>query len=322
MQYSAILKQGFISGLKTTWLLGKITAPVTFVVTVIQHTQVINWIIIIFQPLMGLFGLPGEAAIPLALGMSVNLYAGTGALLSLQLPAKEAFTIAIMTAVAHSLPVEVAIVKTMRVSALFNLAFRVGMAFILGILTNLFWFDGNAAGSTSLIQATGTNTVQYMDALSLLQTGALRAILGIYQLAVIIVPVMIFIEILKAASLLKYLTYWFDPLVSRMFKMSPKSSLPILTGLVFGITYGAGVISQSMKDLNKRDIFLTISFLSIFHSAIEDTLIFVPAGVNPWLLVSVRLVVAVFSTFILSFTFRFKEEKGPLNLHNDASVAE
>lgn len=311
MQYWAVLRQGIISGLKTTWLLGKITAPVTFVVTVIQHTQIINWIITIFQPLMSLMGLPGEASIPLALGMSVNLYAGTGALLSLQLTAKENFIIALMTSIAHSLPVEVAIIKTMRVSALSNLALRVGTAILLGVLANLLWFEGSPTGAQSLISAAGTNTIELIGPLAIIKTGMLKALMGIYQLAIIIVPVMVFIETLKAAGLLKYLTIWFNPLISKMFKMSPNSSLPLLTGIVFGITYGAGVISQSMKDLNKRDIFLTISFLSIFHAAIEDTFIFVPAGVNPWLLLSVRLLAAVVTTFILSYVLKFDEKKDP-----------
>lgn len=309
MHYSAVLRQGVMSGIKTTWLLGKITAPVTFIVTVIQHTQIINWIITMFQPLMGLIGLPGEAAIPLALGMSVNLYAGAGALMSLHLTAKEIFIIALMTSVAHSLPVEVAIIKTMRVSALSNLILRVGMALLLGVLTNLLWPDVSLSRVDSLVRAAGTNTIEFLGAFEIIKTGLFKALTGIYNLATVIVPVMIFIEVLKAAGLLKYLTVWFDPIISKMFRMSRNSSLPLLTGIVFGITYGAGVISQSMKDLNKRDIFLTISFLSIFHAVIEDTFLFVPAGVNPWLLLGARLIAALVSTFILSYVLKFEEEE-------------
>lgn len=55
-----------------------------------------DWIIRFIRPFMGLFGLSGEAAIPLVLGNVLNLYAGIAAILTLDLPVKEVFILAVM----------------------------------------------------------------------------------------------------------------------------------------------------------------------------------------------------------------------------------
>ena len=68
---------------KTTWTLGKIIFPITILVVILQHTPVLPWIIKLIAPFMGIFGLSGEAAIPLVLGNALNLYAGIAGILSL-----------------------------------------------------------------------------------------------------------------------------------------------------------------------------------------------------------------------------------------------
>lgn len=82
-------KNGLKAGLSTTWTLGKVIFPVTILVSILQHTPVMGWIIQFIRPFMGVFGLSGEAAIPLVLGNMLNLYAGIAAILTLELPVKE-----------------------------------------------------------------------------------------------------------------------------------------------------------------------------------------------------------------------------------------
>ncbi len=84
-----VVKRGLLSGLATTWTLGKIIFPVTLFVTLLGYTPVLEWIAGQIAPLMNLIGLPGEAAIPLVVGNALNLFAGIGAILSLELTVKE-----------------------------------------------------------------------------------------------------------------------------------------------------------------------------------------------------------------------------------------
>ena len=105
------LKRGFINGIKTLWILSKVLIPVYLIVTFIRLTPIIGWISVIFKPLMFLFGLPGEAAIVLVLGNTLNLYAALGAIASLTLTVKQITILAVMLAFSHSMIVETAIFK-------------------------------------------------------------------------------------------------------------------------------------------------------------------------------------------------------------------
>src|SRR5699024_12738824 len=84
-------------------MLGKIVFPVTVIITILQYTPVLDWFIELLSPLMGLIGLPGEAAMPLVLGNALNLYAGIGGIVSLDFSIKEAFMISLLICFSHQL---------------------------------------------------------------------------------------------------------------------------------------------------------------------------------------------------------------------------
>ena len=97
------IKRGLMVGLKVTWTLGKIIFPITFIIAFLQHTPVLPWIIEKIAPFMSIFGLSGDAAIPLVLGNFLNLYAAIGSILTLDLTVKEVFIIAVMLSFSHYL---------------------------------------------------------------------------------------------------------------------------------------------------------------------------------------------------------------------------
>jgi len=76
--------------------------------------------------------------------------------------------------------------------------------------------------------------------------------------------------------------------------------LPLITGVVIGLTYGAGVIIHSIRHykISRREVFLILLFLSVCHAIFEDTLIFVVIGANGLVLVVARLILAVFFTYL------------------------
>ncbi len=75
--------------------------------------------------------------------------------------------------------------------------------------------------------------------------------------------------------------------------------VPLITGIIIGLTYGAGVIIHSIKahNIRPREAFLILLFLSVCHALIEDTLIFVVIGANGLVIVAARLVLAVVLTY-------------------------
>lgn len=130
------IKRGFMSGVNVTWELGKILVPIYFVVTFLKHTPMLDMIAKAFSPIMGIFGLPGEAAIALVLGNVVNLYASIGAIASLSLTVKELSILAIMLSFSHSLLTETALAKKIGLSGIKIVVVRVGLAAISGVIFN------------------------------------------------------------------------------------------------------------------------------------------------------------------------------------------
>lgn len=117
--------------------LAKTIVPVFIFVTFLKHTPVLPWLARLVEPLMGLMGLPGEASLALVFGMGVSFYAGLGAIVSLDLTAKQMTVIGSVLLIAHSLPVETAVSKKTGVAAIPLLAMRMGLAFLCGIGLNL-----------------------------------------------------------------------------------------------------------------------------------------------------------------------------------------
>lgn len=128
------IKTGVKKGIETTWMLGKVIIPVYVFVTFLKHTPVLDWIADAFKPLMGLFHLPGEAAIVLVLGNALNLYAAIGAIKAINLTPMQITTLGIMLSFSHSLFVETAVIKKLDVSIGKVIGLRVGLALVVGII--------------------------------------------------------------------------------------------------------------------------------------------------------------------------------------------
>ena len=128
------LKEGVVNGLKTTWGLGKIIFPITIIVVLLQHTPVLPWITELIEPIMGIFGLRGEAAIPLVLGNFLNLYAGIAGILSMELTVKEVFILAVMMSFAHNLLIETGVASKVGVKISVILTVRIALAAISAIV--------------------------------------------------------------------------------------------------------------------------------------------------------------------------------------------
>jgi len=120
-------------------------------------------------------------------------------------------------------------------------------------------------------------------------------------MARIIIPLMIIMEVLKDLNILDRLSNILEP-VAKFLGISKKSTFPLIIGLFLGLAYGAGVIIKSAKDgeLSKKDLYLLIIFLVACHSVIEDTLLFVAMGANGWLLLGIRVIIAITLTALVA----------------------
>ncbi|SKC91399.1 nucleoside recognition domain-containing protein [Maledivibacter halophilus] len=131
------IKRGAKNGLNTVAELAKVIIPVYFIITILKHTQVLSYVASYFEPLMKVFGLPGEAAIVLVLGNVLNIYAAIGVIASLVLTAKQITIIAVMLSFSHALPIETAVSKKIGVSVIVVVSIRIGLAILSGLMMNL-----------------------------------------------------------------------------------------------------------------------------------------------------------------------------------------
>ena len=128
------VKTGIKKGMGTLLLLSRTIIPVYILVTILKNTPVIGWITALFEPLMGVFNLPGEAAIVLVIGNVLDTYSAVGAIKAIQLTAMEITTLSVMISISHSLLVETAVTKKMGFKVSHALITRIGLAIIFGII--------------------------------------------------------------------------------------------------------------------------------------------------------------------------------------------
>lgn len=302
-----VLYRGWQSGLRTTWVLGKVIVPITLIVSLLKHTPVIEWIVQLFAPLMGIVGLPGEASIALALGFILNLYAAIGAMFSLALAPPEVLILCVMLSFCHNLFVETAVAKRLGLNSLVIVIVRLGMAFAGGIALHLVL--GNQVGGVAG-QYSHLAYLWEMPFGALLGEVASTIWRAIWQLALIVIPLMMLIQVLKERKVLDRLAQKMTP-VMRMLGLSEKAAIPLLAGIWFGLAYGAGVILEATREnpIEKRELYLLMVFLVLCHAVVEDTLIFLPLGVNGWYLLAIRLIAALVLTVILARIWRAKRTR-------------
>lgn len=121
----------------------------------------------------------------------------------------------------------------------------------------------------------------------------------LFQMIIIIIPLMIILEVGKYYNIVDYIARKIYPFFSKI-GLSKKASFPLSIGIVFGITYGSGVMFDYFNEgeITKEDVSIIILFLIICHALIEDTLLFWTVGGNFWLLSFGRIFLALLVVYL------------------------
>jgi hypothetical protein len=118
---------------------------------------------------------------------------------------------------------------------------------------------------------------------------------------VILMPLLVVLEWVRSRvwfrRFIAAATPVFDPVGFR-----PQAIFPLVTGLIFGISYGAGVLIPQARsgELDRKQIFLVAAFLTICHAVLEDTFLFVVVGGKAWVMVTARFLTALLVISILA----------------------
>ncbi|GAB4072912.1 nucleoside recognition domain-containing protein [Barrientosiimonas marina] len=316
---TGIFSRGLQRGLHLTWTLGKVIFPITLIVTILQYTPVLDWVVEQISPLMRLLGLSGEAAVPLVLGNALNLYAGIGAIVSFDFSIKEVFILAVMMSFSHNLFIESTVASKAGVSWWLILGIRLSLSLVAAIMINLLWTGGSEPAQYGLISSSDAAPDGSAD---VLLHGLQTAFTAILQLALIVLVLMVVMQFFREKGWLTLISDKLAPF-TRVLGMGQNTTMTLVAGLTLGLAYGAGLMIQAVEEdgVSKHDMYLALIFLVACHAVVEDTVIFIPLGIPVWPLLLIRLVTAVVLTITVAAIWkRVAHRKGRKSTYSQSNL--
>ena len=288
-----VIRHGLREGLRGFLDLTKVIVPVYFAVALLSYFGVIAFLAQWLSPVMGLFGLPGEAAIVIMTGYFLTLYSAIGALGALHLPPTAITAIGFMLLFAHALPVEWAILQKMGARAWRITLTRLALSIIGGLVFALFHRG-------EIPQAAATASLASIPFWALMVKTGLGCANLMGLVFAIIMPVTVLSALARARGVMPKIARRIYFITERI-GVGETAIAPLLVGVLFGLLYGGGALIAMTRTgmIKKEDVQTVGTFLGICHSIFEDPLLFVAIGGNfVWLWI-IRLLTAVVLTPLL-----------------------
>lgn len=263
----------------TTMTLLKIMIPVSIIVKLLKELGFIDIIGSALSPLMNLVGLAGETGLVWATAMITNIYGGL--LVFISIASEEVFslaqvtTLATMILIAHSLPVEAIIARKAGVAVWFTLLLRIGCGFLIGLILAAFFSYFNLF--TQPAQMAWQPEVQNSTLLS----WVVRQIQNYVLIFVIIFSLLLLMKVLENLGLIKKINRFFEPGL-HVLGLSKNAAPITIIGVTLGLSYGGGLIINEAKSkkMREKDVFLSVCFMGLSHSLIEDTILMITIGAS------------------------------------------
>tara|TARA_B100000902_G_scaffold125488_1_gene125147 strand:- start:446 stop:1402 length:957 start_codon:yes stop_codon:yes gene_type:complete len=303
-----VLKDIIQESSKIFWVLFKVILPVIILIRALELLGAIPYLAKFLEPLTSFIGIDGSLGLVWMAAILVNIYAGMAAFASLQsifdYTVAETTILGLIILIAHSLPIEVAIARQSRVSAIFNLLFRFINAIIAGKILNYIFikFELFDEQNSSILDIP-TSVVSNLDWLIIQSKNFL------------IIFIIIFL-IISTINILKFIGLW--QFIINILKiplsylgMSEKVANIILIGLTLGISFGGGFLIEESKknNISKKDILLSLSFLSLCHSIIEDTILILLLGSHISGILFFRMIYTIIIILFMKYLLDTKLEK-------------
>ena len=280
---NSLIKEGRLlltESLRVYWTLLKVMVPALLIVKVLDMLGGVTLLGHLLSPLMQLLGLPDELGIVWATLMLTNIYAGM--IVFFDMGMSETLTVAqvtvlgVLALLSHALPVEGAIAKRMGVGWRVTLALRFGGALVLGsLLHHIYEYFQWLQGPSELLWQPSVVSDPSLLAWALSQ---MKTLASVY---LVILALMTLLKVLRVLGV-ERLIHWLLYPVLRMLGIGKEAANVAVIGTVLGLTFGAGLLIKEAQSgrLSRRDIFLTIGFLSLCHSVIEDTMLVMLMGAD------------------------------------------
>ena len=255
----------------------KIIIPAVIVTKILEEMGMITIISRILEPVMALMGLPGELGLVWATGLLTTLYASIAVFAALapglDLTAAQVTVLCSVILIAHTLPVELSITKRAGAGVIPMGILRVGGALVYGIMLHwLCTYTGLWQEPVHMIfkgDAEEKTLVQW----------ALSQVFNIGLIFLVIFCILSLMRVFEVIGFLRLLENILKPVLP-IFGMTHRAAPVTVVGMILGIGYGGALIIRETTagTMSRREIFNSMSLLSLSHSLVEDTLIMMAIG--------------------------------------------
>ncbi|MEZ2625167.1 nucleoside recognition domain-containing protein [Paenalcaligenes hominis] len=293
----------FTQVLQRSWRMfltvAKIMVPVLFIVHLADQLGLVHWIAQLLSPVMALLNLPPEAGIVWVTTLLTNIYGGIatlGALSdSLSLNTAQLSALGAMMLIAHNLPMEQAIAQRAGASALITGALRIGVAMLYGAIVtwslSALSLLGEPVNLAWLSTEIPKENLGFIDSWGVWLIGTLRT-LG--MTALIISVLVVTLDLLERIGFTRLLAKVMTPLL-RLSGLDQRVAPVTTVGVLLGLSYGGALIIEEAQKSNfdAKTRLLALSWLSLSHSLIEDTLLIAALGADVWIILAGRVVMTL-----------------------------
>jgi Nucleoside recognition. len=253
------------------WLL-KITIGVSILILVLRYLKILPWFSNAISPLFNYIGLPGEAALSYVTGFFVNVYAAIPVAVSCNLDVRSLTILSVMILCSHNMITETAVQKKTGSSAIRMVIIRIASAFILAFVLNKI-LPGSITENTLSASHNNASLTELLDAWW-------RSTLSIIiKMSILIYSLAILQKILSEFGVIRWISKFLRPILA-FFGLPAKTSFLWIVANILGLAYGAAVMMEETNagKVNKKEIDLLNTHISISHSNLEDLILLSSIG--------------------------------------------
>ncbi len=286
------------------WLLS-LMIPISLIVTLLQFFGIIGWVAEFLNPAFKLIGLSGQCAFVFLTSILLNIYSAIAVISSLSLSMKEITILAVMCLISHNMIIESLIQKKTGTSVVQMVLLRILSSIFCAFILNKILLNDNYQSITqnTLIDNTTLSIVMYNWLFNILELSV--------KVIFFVTSLMIIQKILEKSGIIILISKLLSP-VLKIMGLPAKTSFLWIVSNVLGFAYSSAIIFEEVEkgNLSQKDINLFNYHVSISHSLLEDTLLFLAIGVSMIWLIIPRLIIAIIAVWLYRFIdFQFLKKQ-------------
>lgn len=291
-----------LATLSRSWRLflaiAKIMLPVMAIVHLAQQFGIVDVLGRVLGPAMGVLNLPAEAGIIWATTLLTGIYGGLASLSalsgSMELTVGQFSAIAAMMLFAHNIPVEQSIVRRAGASFGATALLRIATAAVYGgLVAWISHLTGWLSEPMSLEWLRGGDVIASTPANSTLAWAQATTFSLLLTFGIILILVVV-LDLFDKLGVTRRITAIITPAL-RLSGLDSQVAPVTTVGVLLGLSYGGALIIEESERLqfSARTRFLALSWLSLSHSLIEDTILLVAIGADIWVVLVGRVLVTL-----------------------------